>query len=163
MTFYIDINCAVSLWLLTSWAKSYVTYLWPMLLEDFPVLINYPAKLIFFSVLVIENPVPEVILQPQKILITMVPSHFCTLPALESTGKFPHFSPVYLCWYRRYVYWFIVHLSHLKHITVINKVTSFSSVQFSLSVVSDSLRPRESQHARPPCPSPTPRVHWDSR
>ena len=27
------------------------------------------------------------------------------------------------------------------------------------SVVSDSLRPHESQHARPPCPSPTPRVH----
>ena len=39
----------------------------------------------------------------------------------------------------------------------------FSSVQFSRSVVSDSLRPHESQHARPPCPSPTPRVHWDSR
>ena len=36
---------------------------------------------------------------------------------------------------------------------------SFSSVQVSRSVVSDSLRPRESQHARPPCPSPTPRVH----
>jgi len=33
------------------------------------------------------------------------------------------------------------------------------SVQFSHSVVSDSLRPHESQHARPPCPSPTPRVH----
>ena len=32
------------------------------------------------------------------------------------------------------------------------------SVQFSLSVVSDSLQPHESQHARPPCPSPTPRV-----
>ena len=32
----------------------------------------------------------------------------------------------------------------------------FSSVQFSCSVVSDSLRPHESQHARPPCPSPTP-------
>ena len=31
-----------------------------------------------------------------------------------------------------------------------------SSVQFSHSVVSDSLRPHESQHARPPCPSPTP-------
>ena len=39
----------------------------------------------------------------------------------------------------------------------------FSSVQFSHSVVSDSFRPRESQHARPPCPSPTPGVHWDSR
>ena len=36
------------------------------------------------------------------------------------------------------------------------------SVQFSCSVVSDSLRPHESQHARPPCPSPTPRVHSDS-
>ena len=39
----------------------------------------------------------------------------------------------------------------------------FHSVsQFSHSVVSDSLRPHESQHARPPCPSPTPRVHPDS-
>ena len=35
--------------------------------------------------------------------------------------------------------------------------------QFSCSVVSDSLRPHELQHARPPCPSPTPRVHSDSR
>ena len=33
---------------------------------------------------------------------------------------------------------------------------SISSVQFSRSVMSDSLRPHESQHARPPCPSPTP-------
>ena len=37
-----------------------------------------------------------------------------------------------------------------------------SSVQFSCSVVCDSLRPHESQHARPPCPSPTPGVHSDS-
>ena len=37
-----------------------------------------------------------------------------------------------------------------------------SSVQFSCSVVSDSLRPCESQHTRPPCPSPTPGVHSDS-
>ena len=34
-------------------------------------------------------------------------------------------------------------------------------IQFSRSVVSDSLRPHESQHARPPCPSPTPGVHPD--
>ena len=39
----------------------------------------------------------------------------------------------------------------------------FSSVQFSRSVVSDSLRPHESQHARSPCPSPSHRVHSDSR
>ena len=36
------------------------------------------------------------------------------------------------------------------------------SVQFSRSVMSDSLWPLESQHARPPCPSPTPRVHSNS-
>ena len=39
----------------------------------------------------------------------------------------------------------------------------FSSVQFSRSVMSNSLRPHESQNARPPCPSPTPGVHSDSR
>ena len=39
----------------------------------------------------------------------------------------------------------------------------FNSVQFSCSVVSDSLRPHESQHARPPCPPPSPRVHSNSR
>ena len=39
---------------------------------------------------------------------------------------------------------------------------SFSSVQFSHSVVSDSLQPQNSQHARPSHPSPTPRVHSNS-
>ena len=38
----------------------------------------------------------------------------------------------------------------------------FSSVQFSRSVISDSLRPHESQQARLPCPSQTPRVYSDS-
>ena len=37
--------------------------------------------------------------------------------------------------------------------------SGFSSVHFSRSVVSDSLRPHEPQHARPPCPSPTPGIH----
>ena len=39
---------------------------------------------------------------------------------------------------------------------------TFSSVQFSRSVMSDSLRPHELQHSRPPCPSPSPGVHSDS-
>ena len=39
----------------------------------------------------------------------------------------------------------------------------FNSVQFSRSVMSDSLRPHESQHTRPPCPSPSPGVHSNSR
>ena len=38
----------------------------------------------------------------------------------------------------------------------------FLWVQFSCSVVSDSLRPRGLQHSRPPCPSPTPRVYSNS-
>ena len=38
-------------------------------------------------------------------------------------------------------------------------IHQFSSVQFSGSVVSDSLQPHESQRTRPPCPSPTPRFY----
>ena len=41
-------------------------------------------------------------------------------------------------------------------------VSSISSVQFSRSVVSDSLWPHEPQHTRPPCPSPTPGVYSNS-
>ena len=43
-----------------------------------------------------------------------------------------------------------------------NRPTQNLSVQFSRSVVSDSLRPHELQHVRLPCPSPTPRVHSNS-
>ena len=39
---------------------------------------------------------------------------------------------------------------------------TFNSVQFSRSVMSDCLWPHELQHARPPCLSPTPRVHQNS-
>ena len=56
-------------------------------------------------------------------------------------------------------------LAHIQKIPLFFsfKDKAFSSVQFSRSVVSDSLRLHESQHARPPCPSPTPGVHSDSR
>ena len=43
------------------------------------------------------------------------------------------------------------------------KIMASSPIQFSYSVVSDSLQPHELQHARPPCPSPTPGVHSNSR
>ena len=49
----------------------------------------------------------------------------------------------------------IVQLSH----PYMTTGKTISSVQFSCLVMSDSLRPHESQHARPPCLSPTPRVH----
>ena len=42
------------------------------------------------------------------------------------------------------------------------KGVAFSSVQFSCSVMSESLQPHESQHSRSPCPSPSPGVNPDS-
>ena len=47
-------------------------------------------------------------------------------------------------------------------LSICNAIYFLCLVQFGRSVVSDSLRPHESQHARPPCPSPTPGVHLDS-
>ena len=47
--------------------------------------------------------------------------------------------------------WYFTHTHTMKY-----------SVQFSHSVVSDSLWPHELQHTRPPCPSPTPRVYSNS-
>ena len=61
---------------------------------------------------------------------------------------------------------FIVQLSHpymTTGKTIALTSDQFSSVQFSRSVMSNSLRPHESQHSRPPCPSPSPGVHSDSR
>ena len=49
------------------------------------------------------------------------------------------------------------------HSSLKSKLQVPYSVQFSRLVVSDSLRPHELQHARPPCPSPTPGVHSNSR
>ena len=59
-------------------------------------------------------------------------------------------------------YWSIVALQCCVSFYYTANESAISSVQFSHSVVSDSLRPHESQHARPPCPSPTPGVHSDS-
>ena len=63
-----------------------------------------------------------------------------------------------------FLYKFVVVLNNLVIInTRVNEVNIYlwiiSSVHFSRSVVSDSLQPREPQHARPPCPSPTPGIH----
>ena len=61
---------------------------------------------------------------------------------------------------------FIVINANIKKSERISKqqpnLPGFSSVQFSYSAVSDSLQPHELQHARPPCPSPPPRVHSNS-
>ena len=51
---------------------------------------------------------------------------------------------------------------HKKSLFISRVIKSRQSVQFSCSVVSDSLRPHGPQHARPPCPSPTPGVYSNS-
>ena len=58
--------------------------------------------------------------------------------------------------------WGRLSMEQAYHSHLIFAFVRFSSVQFSHSVMSDSLRPHESQHARPPCPSPTPGVHSNS-
>ena len=63
---------------------------------------------------------------------------------------------IWWVWTKRTDYWYKIWAAS-------ESVLQFSSVQFSRSVVSDSLRLHESQHARPPCPSPTLGVHSDSR
>ena len=57
-------------------------------------------------------------------------------------------------------------ICHLRNLYAVQEATVKSNIrsdQISHSVMSDSLQPHESQHARPPCPSPTPGVHADSR
>ena len=56
----------------------------------------------------------------------------------------------------------IVGNSLYRRISLFLEEKSFSSVQFSCSVMFDSLRPHESQHTEPPCPSPSPGVHSHS-
>ena len=52
--------------------------------------------------------------------------------------------------------------SHFQSPWVSSSEVGLFSVQFSHSVISDSLRPHDLQHTRPPCPSPTPGVHTNS-
>ena len=49
----------------------------------------------------------------------------------------------------------------IKRRLLLNRKVMTNLVQFSHSVMSDSLWPHEPQHTRSPCPSPTPRVHWN--
>ena len=76
---------------------------------------------------------------------TGVGCHFLLQGVFPTKGSSPHLT---LC------RWTLLSLSYQG-----SPGRLFSSVQFSCSVVSNSLRPHEPQHARPPCPAPTPRVY----
>ena len=81
-------------------------------------------------------------------------SQFIPLPSVPAW--YPYICVLYIC-----VLYFS--FTHRITCTIFLDSTFMGSVQFSCSVVSDSLRPHESQHTRPPCPSPIPGVHSDSR
>ena len=83
-------------------------------------------------------------------------SFICTI--LSSNSLILSSATVILLFVSLSVFYFIYCIIHY-----ILTLFYFFSVQFIHSVVSDSLRPHESQHTRPPCPSPTPGVHSDSR
>ena len=61
--------------------------------------------------------------------------------------------------YVYYVYIMYILYIYIKYGRGASLVAQFSSVQFSCSVMSDCLQPKGLQHAKPPCPSPTPGVH----
>ena len=61
-----------------------------------------------------------------------------------------------------YIYTSIYRYLYMSIYTDIYTQMFISSVQFSHSVMSNSLQPHDSQHTRPPCPSPTSRIHSDS-
>ena len=86
----------------------------------------------------------------------------CVIPYKLNSSKFGA-SRLKLPCYCRYFCPNVNLFARMIHFSPSVSSSLFSSVQFSRSVVSDSLRPHESQHARPPCPSPTPGVHSDSR
>ena len=88
-------------------------------------------------------------------------SHFLMLHMMFNHLSIPRINPWLWCMILFMCCWVWFASNLLK--SFVSMFIRYQSVQFSRSVVSNSLRPRESQHARPPCPSPTPRVHWDSR
>ena len=125
-------------------------------------MVQYPFCFIYFPALLSNFCVPAKLLQ------------LC--PTLDPMDCSPPGSNAHGILQKRILEWFAMpssrELSQPKDPTQVSCVSrigrwffSTSSVQFSsvqLLVVSNSLRPHESQHARPPCPSPTPRVHPNS-
>ena len=76
------------------------------------------------------------------------------LPSMGSHRVGHDWSDLAAAFWSILVHWFLKHQCSL--------LPSPVSVQFSRSVMSDSLWPHKLQHARPPCPSPTPRVYPNS-
>ena len=95
-----------------------------------------------------------------------VPQVSQTWCVLSNLGQPPTPNPPHYCLSNSDIYHCVLgpgnHPGFFPHSSRVKHQSLSSSVQFNRSVVSNSLRPHESQHTRPPCPSPTPRVHPNS-
>ena len=89
----------------------------------------------------------------------LFPLHGNCLPTLWSFKPLPSTPSLVFSW-KWYLRWVFGHFGEL--LSFPRSLQGFSSVQFSHSVVSDSLQPHGPRHVRPPCPSPTPRVYSNS-
>ena len=93
----------------------------------------------------------------------------CSTPGLPGHHQLPEFTQTHVHWVGDAIQHLILCCPLLllspipPSIRVFSNESTLLIIQFSHPVVLDSLRPHESWHARPPCPSPTPRVHSDSR
>jgi len=86
--------------------------------------------------------------------VTFTTCCFCNKLSIYHLLVYIYFS---YCTYHHFKNTQIIHVNKIKiEVNDHNKLEVASSVQFSRSVVSDSLRPGELHHARPPCPSPSP-------
>ena len=85
----------------------------------------------------------------------------CSTPSLPVHHQLPEFTQTHVHWVSDAIQ--PSHLLSSPSPPALNlSQHQIRSDQISRSVLSYSLWPHESQHARPPCPSPTPGVHWDS-
>ena len=92
---------------------------------------------------------------PTKLISTFINPHSNLSCGVRFTSS-ANFS------YTVHEYFSLLHLDSPMKYFCVKKYANLSSVQFSHSVMSDSLRPQGLQHARPPCPSPTPAVYSNS-
>ena len=122
-------------------------------------MLNFFYPLLFFSKgdleLLLDRVNDLIEFRVDAILEEMSGTPLCQLPSEEpvSCEEFLQMTKVIRRLMLLFKLYFVIHFS-IKGI--------FSSVQFSHSIVADSLRPHESQHARLPCPSSTPGVYSDS-
>ena len=91
-------------------------------------------------------------------------THTCQRSELPSNLTFKETVYAKFVFWPRTVIFLVFHFRISCPFITVNpyKIASRKRVQFSRSVMSDFLRPHETQHARPPCPSPTPRVYSNS-